>query len=220
MSPLVGTYPLAGPPAQMDDTDKLAVSLYAKAAAAGDAQLLVDSAANPNLRVMICNTTSKAAVNVLSTDIFSPSVSALAVLGVQYLYNGSTLERQRGNNEVTVSVSAARVAVLTTADQIKYNNCGAILIINVTARAAATTLTPTIQVKDPVSGEYVTVWTAAAAIDTADNTFTYAFDVGLLATVTGYTQSVNQVLPRVWRLTVTPSDANSVTYSVAVCYHS
>ena len=133
------------------------------------------------------------------------------------LYNGTTFDRIRNNVEATLLASAARTAV-TTAAITNYNHRGFLVVVDVTARAVATTLSLTLQVKDPVSGVYVTFWTITAAIDTADNTYTYYFyPVTTPAGIT-YTEELNFAPPRTCQLTVTPSDANSVTYSVGIYY--
>jgi len=93
---------------------------------------------------------------------------------------------------------------------------GMILVVNVTAQAVATTLTPALQLLDPVSGEAVTIWTAAAAVNTADATIAYLFYPSPLADAAClYTEAVDMVVPTKWRAVITHSDANSITYSVA-----
>lgn len=120
------------------------------------------------------------------------------------------------NEEKTLLFSAARTATTTTAEQANTRHRGMILVVNVTGRAAATTLTPSLVLVDPVSKETATVWTAAAAINSADATIAYLFypspntDAAAL-----YTEAVDMVVPTRWKVVMTHSDDKSVTYSVS-----
>jgi len=120
------------------------------------------------------------------------------------------------NDELALLASAARTATTNSEPQANNSHRGMILVVNVTARAAATTLTPALQLRDLVSGEYVTIWTAAAAINTGDATVAYLFypspntDAASL-----YTEAVDMVIPTRWRAVMTHGDADSITYSVA-----
>lgn len=119
------------------------------------------------------------------------------------------------NEDKTLLASAARTATVEVGES-NNRHRGMILVVNITARAGATTLTPSLQVLDPVSGRAITIWTAAAVIDTGDATIAYLFypspntDAASL-----YQEAVDLVVPTRWQLTMVPSDANSVTYSVA-----
>jgi hypothetical protein len=146
------------------------------------------------------------------------STTVLAIANMMWGVTGGVWERWRNNGSITILASAARTTAQTAAFT-NYNWRGFVLFVNVTARAAATTLTPSITVLDPVSGNAVTVWTVAAAINTAAGTFAYLFypNVTASAAVT-YTEEVDMPLPRSGQIIITPNDANSVTYSVAVQY--
>jgi len=122
---------------------------------------------------------------------------------------------QRWNEERSLLASAARTATTNSGDQENLYHRGLILFVDVTARAAATTLTPNLQVKD-LAGNYITVWTVAAAINSGNTSLAYLFypspntDAANL-----YTEAVDLVVGRTWRIAMTHSDANSITYSVA-----
>lgn len=92
---------------------------------------------------------------------------------------------------------------------------GGILVIDVTARAGATTLTPklTMLSEDEDYTWTFDLWTAKAAIDSADTTVAYAFYPGAEDTDADYTEEVNMALPVKCKLTVTHSDTASITYS-------
>jgi hypothetical protein len=146
--------------------------------------------------------------------------SAIFPLG----FNNGTWDRQRNNNVVTLLASAARTATTSSTDQTNFNGRGVHIVVNVTAEAGVTTLTLTVQGKDPVSVNYYDLITGIvvynAAVDTPTVTRTVALYPGLItadAIGAGNTNLISQksiVLPRTWRITITPSDASSQTYSV------
>ena len=72
------------------------------------------------------------------------------------------------------------------------------------------------QWKDPVSGTYEEIWTAAAAI-TATGQYVYLLGLGGSGSAGDYDEAVNLRIPRTWRLVMTHADGDSITYSVAVC---
>ncbi len=140
-------------------------------------------------------------------------------------YNGATWDANRGNEPATLLASAARTATTSSADQTNYNGKGVLLVVNVTAEAGTTTLTLTVQGKDSISGNYYDLITGIvvynAATDTPTVTRAIAIYPGVLtadAIGAGNANLISQksvVLPRTWRVTVTPSDASSQTYSVS-----
>ena len=69
----------AGTAPQLDDTDKLAVSLYGKGSAAGDQALLVESASNPNLRVSLYEGGSQ--VEMVASNADDDSIKVFHVCG-------------------------------------------------------------------------------------------------------------------------------------------
>lgn len=116
--------------------------------------------------------------------------------------------------ELLLLASAARIAT-TTFDFRVPQGAGGILVVDVTARAGSTTLTPklTMLSDDADYAWTFDLWTATAAINSADTTKTYAFYPGAEDTDADYTEEVNMVLPVKCRLTVTHSDTDSITYS-------
>ncbi len=204
-------------PVQVDDTNKLGVSLYGKSTAAGDTPVKLDS----NGRMTLAMLTS------LGNDDVSTSAGGLAIEAsstarplaiVNYLSNGSTYDRERNNCKATLLGSAARTEAATAAIT-NYNHRGILIVVDVTARAGATTLTPKLTLKGPVTGTYdLDFWTATAPIDTADGTFAYLFYPAETPAAITFTEEINVTIPRDVQLTVTPNDANSVTYSVGIYY--
>lgn len=118
----------------------------------------------------------------------------------------------------TILASAARTTAAqgTSEEQITEHERGVNLFVTITANpGGAETLTPQIQIKDPISGNYVN-YTAFAAITAATNgTFVYTLYPGGAETAATAAHEVQALpLPRHWRVVVTPSASGSFTYSV------
>lgn len=198
---------------QLDDTDKLAVSIYGKKTDAGDFpipissadRLVVDQAAwgGSGLTVPF-----SASADGKSTSIIGPLINAF-----HYLFNGTNWDRQRNNVELTLLASAARTAETNSSDQTNYNGKGIVIIVDVTVDPAAAAITPTIDAKDPISGNYVQIWAAAAALS-AVGTTVYILYPGNTDGVQ-LTDKDTIVLPRTWRFQMEVADADSMTYSVS-----
>jgi len=106
--------------------------------------------------------------------------------------------------------SAARTTAQTTEDQHSTDD-GVIVIVTVTAKAAAGSLTPSIQGKDPATGDYYDILTATAI--TATGTYTYYVGPSP-GTNSALTKTVSIGLPDPWRVSVAVGNADSYTYSV------
>lgn len=115
------------------------------------------------------------------------------------------------NSSQTILPSAARTASVTTSDISNVRARGAHIIVDISVIASATQLTVTVQGKDETSGNYynLLITTALNVVDT--------FLLKIHPEVTDVQNSaVNDSLPNVFRIVVTNSDSNSITYSVAV----
>lgn len=135
-------------------------------------------------------------------------------------YNGGTnwVEKppyRARNQAVTILASAARTAAPTITDQVNYGYRAVIVIVSVTASAATPAVTPSLQVKDSISGNYKTIWTAAAALDGTTGTYAYVFALGGAGLAGSFVEAVNIPLPQTWRLQMTHADVDSITYSVS-----
>lgn len=200
---------------QLDDTDKLAVSLYGKGSAAGDSELLVESAVQHNLRTSIYS-----GANLVTTDHAGgagrPSaLMMLRVVAAPMLYNGASLDAQLNNIAKTLLASAARTAETSSADQVNYNGRGLIVYVDWTVETDTVTLTPRLQVKDSIGGGYHTVWSAAADL-AAIGDAVYLFQVGIVAAAAGsFTEAVNLRVGRNWRFQMGVGDTDEATYSVS-----
>jgi hypothetical protein len=148
---------------------------------------------------------------VLATDN-DLGVSAAQVHST--LYNGTGYDRQRNNTDGTALASAARTATTSSADLTNYNGDGVLVILRVSAITTAPSLVLTIEGKDPASGVYYALNANPTAV-AATGTFVYELGEGASgAAAGGITQRTAGQLPRVFRVTVTHGNANSVTYSV------
>lgn len=118
---------------------------------------------------------------------------------------------------VTLLSSAARTATPTPAAFTNEYHKGVLLIVDVTAGAATPSVTPEIEVQDPVTSSWLNWWVAAAAItSTSAAQYKYLLYPGANETEPAtITEAVNIPLPRTLRLGMTHGDADSLTYSVA-----
>lgn len=134
-------------------------------------------------------------------------------------FNGTTWDRCRNNIEGTLLASAARTVTTNSALQVNYNGQGVTLLLNVTAKAAATTLNVKLQALNAITGSYTTLSESGALAAAAGTTHAIIFHPDVLDADYDAAHVAKAVaLPRSWRIEVTPSDANSVTYSVD--YHT
>ena len=136
-----------------------------------------------------------------------------------WLFNGTTWDRQRNNEEITVLASAARTAQTDSSDLTNFNAQGILLTVDISLDPSTASITPNIQSKDPVSGNYSTIWTAAAAL-TGTGTTTYLVYPGVLAADFNGTEAVSIALPRTWRFRMTVADAESMTWSAGSSYNN
>ena len=161
--------------------------------------------ANGRLVVLVDALPAAAALADSATNPTTPTVGAAALV-----FNGSSWDRLRGNTDYdTAFTSAARTASIDSADITNYNARGLHLVIDATAVTATPSITVTIQGKDTHSGKYYTILASAAI--TAVSTTVLRVYPGLTAAAN---LVANDVLPRIWRVSVAAGDADSITYSV------
>ena len=129
-------------------------------------------------------------------------------------FNNVTWDRRRNNYEETVLASAARTASVDSADLTNYNSLhGIVVTIDVTAASATPSLVFTIQGKSSLGSDYYTIL-ASAAITGTGTTVLRVFPGATAAA----NLVANDVVPRVWRVSVAAGDADSITYSVSANY--
>ena len=133
-------------------------------------------------------------------DAAAASTNTLSVGNFNYIFNGTTWDRSRGNVDTAALLTYTAAAAGTNGtDQTNYNARGVKLVIDITALTGVSpTLTVTVQGKDAASGKYYTILasTALAAVATT----TLEIYPGI-ATAANATQGVT--LPRVWRVITT-----------------
>lgn len=128
---------------------------------------------------------------------------------VSYVWDGAQLVRNRSNIRGTLLASAARTATVSASDQTNYSGKGARVYIDVTAIVSTPSVVFTIEVKDPISGIYTAILTSVAITGTGHTVLTVYPGATVAANVT-----LSNVIGRVWRVTATHGNANSITYSV------
>ena len=207
--------PIITAPFQFDDTDKLAVSLYGNDAAAGDQSIIV----NPDGKLEVVFGFAEAAIDGRSNVVVFPHApgSGDYRLGADaiHIFNGTSWDRQRGNEEITLLASAARTVETDSAAQVNYNHQGMILFVDVTVDPSTASITPKLVANDPVSGADVVIWTAAAAL-AATGAVAYLLLPGA-ADAGSYTEQKELAIPRDWFFRMAVADAESMTYSVSCC---
>ena len=120
------------------------------------------------------------------------------------------------NVELILLPSTARIATVSSADQENAGcNKGAILVINVSDKTAAPILTPKLQLKDPISGNYKDIWTASTNL-TAVGVFAYVFGLGGSGAAGDYIEGVNILIPRTFRFQMIHVNTDEAIYSAAI----
>ena len=120
----------------------------------------------------------------------------------------------QGNYETSIIESSARTATVTTGDITNSHYRYLTLYVSVSADSGED-VTPRVEMKEKVSGNYTALWTAAAAIS-AVGEFNYQLGPGLLAAATGgYDDTENVVIPRTFRIVLAHAGSTSITYSAS-----
>ncbi len=119
----------------------------------------------------------------------------------------------QANFEGTAFASTARTANATSRDLINHNYRYLTIFVDVSADSGAD-VTPRVEIKEIVSENYDSIWTAAVAIS-AVGTFVYQLGPGLLTSVDeDYVDTGNVIVPRTFRIVMDHNDTTSITYSV------
>ena len=151
------------------------------------------------------------AAAALADGASNPTAPAVGAAGL--LYNGSTYDRERGNVEGTLLVSAARTATNASDPQTNYNHRGVVLFLYVTAMpGGGETLTVQLQLKDPVSGWGTYVAFPAVALTGYYQYVVYPGAAESIATANFEVAALP--LGRTWRVNMVHSGSGSWTYSL------
>jgi len=115
------------------------------------------------------------------------------------------------NNNFQALASLARTATATSDDLTNSGFRGIHVIIDMTAVTATGSVTPTIQGKDPVSGEYYTILVGTAI--STESTNVLRVYPGLTASANSI---ANDIIPSKFRVVMTHGNGVSMTYSVGI----
>ncbi len=121
----------------------------------------------------------------------------------------------RENTEIVILPSAIRTT-LQDVDLINDFARGVIITLDVTLDAALASITPSISVRDPVSGKFEQIMAMAAVA--AVGTHSYIVYPGVAAATESIVEVVGYPLPRRWRFSMAVADADAMTYSVGASY--
>lgn len=110
-------------------------------------------------------------------------------------------------SDITILPSASRTATTTSTDIIA--GVGAHIVLDMTAVSGTPSITYTVQGKDKVSGKYYNILTSAAITTVSTNIIQVYPGIPETANV-----SESSILPGTWRVIVTHSTADAVSYSV------
>ena len=209
--------PIITTPFKFDDTDKLAISAYGKKTVPGDTPFLLDTNGVVYTSIRAAGTTRALGIITAGADGEANDNDQAWTTGLEYLFNGTSWDRGRNNEEVTLLASAARTVSTTSSDQVNYNARGIVWLCNVTSVTDTPSVTLQVQLKDPVSGAYFRYCTL--------NTLTSVdVQMGILYPGAVETQALGDIeiqglpLGRTWRLAAQHADSDSITYSVACSY--
>lgn len=131
-------------------------------------------------------------------------------------FNGTTWDRQRNNNAVSVLASAARTATIST-DVTNYNGNTFAVVLNITAAPnTASEIVINIRAKDSISGNYVTLLSSVAIVGSASQSppYTNRYRVGPNIAVVANVSAAD-ALARTMNVQVVHSNADSWTYSIS-----
>lgn len=199
-------------PVQLDDTDKLAVSLYGETTVPGDTAALISASRGQLTTVHTESITQSDGLSNFGHTTVNFTGTARFGRTVSMLFNGATWDRPRNNNDVQILASAARTATLNGADQVNHNAKGVIITLDVTAVTATPSITLRIQHKDNESSAYENLLIGAAV--TAIGVHTYIVYPGVAAAAEDIVETIGFPLGRQWRVRVEHGDADSITYSI------
>lgn len=136
------------------------------------------------------------------------------------LWNGATVDQQRGNLDTITLINASGVTTTqTSSDQKNYNARMLYVVVNVTTLTGTSpTLTPKLQGKGPVAGQYFQIGANATAIS-ATGLYVYLYGISAPAAAGGVTATIAYPIPRTWNVVMTAGGTiTNATYTVEACY--
>jgi hypothetical protein len=160
------------------------------------------------------NTNTMADGNTNTSVRFPAGVSGSVFSQKSYgfVFNGTTWDRVRNNEEATLLASASRTTTQTGADITNFQGNSVLIVVLDMTVVGTGSVTLSIEGKDTASGKYYTILAGAAVITNVTNR--YRVSPNLTAAANSIAQDI---LPRVFRINVTANNANAATYSVGYC---
>jgi hypothetical protein len=127
--------------------------------------------------------------------------------------NGTTVF-ERGNHYLAVFASAVRDANENSPDLQNLNCRGVAVAVDITAESGTHAVVVKIQGKDEVSGKYYDILTSASLDATGTTVLRVYPGIAAASNV-----SASDILPRVWRVTLTHTKnaSSTMTMSVGAC---
>lgn len=113
--------------------------------------------------------------------------------------------------EQTIYASAARTATPAAVEVNTRRFKSIVVVLDATAITSTPSITIALDRKDNASGKYVNILTSAAIATVSTNTIRFGVGLPVTANV-----SANEPLPAVVRVTITHTNANSITYTCTV----
>ncbi len=144
----------------------------------------------------------------LASDGLTAGANGLQMVGNQFLFNGTTFDRQRCNTDVTLLASASRTTTQTSASITTYNAAGITVWLNTTIVGTSSNTLSVVEV-DPASGATFTLLASAAIVG---NGLTRLHIYPGVTAAANLSASIK--LPRTIQIIVTAGNANPSTYSL------
>lgn len=167
---------------------------------------------SPNQRVALYSGAAAIPTPTTAVDGDANAVVTYRVLARAHGFNGTTWDRLRDNEEVTLLASAARSASNEAASRTLYNRKGLILWLRITAVPGVDTVQLAVQFWNNAESEWVTHLSDAATASTGNRVIVVY--PGVTATTGIITAFSNSPMPRRYRGIVTHVGAGSFTYSM------
>lgn len=157
--------------------------------------------------------TELAAAAALAEGMTNPTTPPVGANSM--LFNGTTWDRELGNTATVGLASALRTASFTT-DVVNYNARGALITLNVTARAGASSIHLEVWVSDLASSQYETYLVGGAVAATGRHSYLVYPGCGVAANAVDTVADFP--LPRNWAVAMIHANGDDITYSVGVNY--
>jgi hypothetical protein len=140
------------------------------------------------------------------------------LLAMVLLWPAANSQAQSSDRLVTVLSSARRITSTNSLDQVNFggnlNVRGGYVILNVSDALTPTVITPAIQLKDPLSGNYRNLLLASTGVTTT-GTYIYLVYPGIGAAGAQVDQVASYPLPTTWRVAISHTYTDPITYTVS-----